>query len=318
MSDHANAILKTLAYFDVFDYPLTPLETWQWLYAEDTLPRDISLRDIMIGLDELRTAGRVGTKHGFYFLTDRDTIVYTRMDRYRQAEYKYHRALQFIRWFRFVPFVRMIAVCNTLAYSNSRSEADIDLFIVTSPGRVWQARFWIAGILKLLNMRPTAERTRDTLCASFFTDTEHLRLESLALPQDIYLPYWVVQVVPILDENIYERFIEENRWVRQRVPFAIPVMPPRRRRVAPRRSAQRLIEAITFFIPERVFKNYQQRVMPERLRHLANHDTRVVITDSMLKFHDTDRRQQYLDAWRRRMRTLQLPSNNYSNHFLNS
>ncbi len=304
MTTLQEAIIKTLAYFDIFDYPLTPVEVWKWLYGVDGVSRAVSLGTIVSELETLQREQRIDAHHGYYFLPQREDIVVTRMDRYRQAEYKYHRALKFIRWFRFVPFVRMIAVCNTLAYSNSRPESDIDLFIVTRPGRVWQVRFWIAGILKLLHLRPTAEHTRDTLCASFFTDTHHLRLETLSLPEDIYLPYWVVQVMPILDEGVYHRFLEANRWTRQYVPFAIPVQPPRRRRVPPPRLAQRLIEVIAFFIPERVFRSYQQRVMPERLRHLANQDTRVVVNDSMLKFHDTDRRQQYLDAWRRRVQEV--------------
>ncbi|MBI5037657.1 MAG: hypothetical protein HZC01_03065 [Candidatus Kerfeldbacteria bacterium] len=299
------SILETIAYFDVFDYPLAPFEVWQWLYRSDTAaPGTVSLGEIVKQLEALKTNGRIAEQWGFYALPGRAEIVETRMDRYRLAERKYFRVQRLVRLLRFVPFVRMIGVCNTLAYSNSRREADIDLFVITSPGRIWQARFWLAGFLKFFRLRPSQVHTTDTLCASFYTDRQHLNLESLALPEDIYLAYWIAQVTPIYDEGVYTHFMEQNRWVRLYLPnLQSKVLTPRRR-VRAFWVLHRLIEAIAWCIPERVFKNYQLKVMPERLRSLANQDTRVVVDDTMLKFHDTDRRQQYHDAWRERVATL--------------
>ncbi|MFZ6036476.1 MAG: hypothetical protein ACOYUK_05045 [Patescibacteria group bacterium] len=305
MNSLEQAILITLAYFDVFDYPLTPMEVWRWLYVSqqqtDDRLRKAGLAEVVQQLEVLKTNGRLSEQWGFYALPGRAELAVTRLDRYRLAERKYHRAIQFIRVLRFAPFVRMIAVCNTLAYSNSRRTADIDLFIVTSPGRIWQARFWVAGFLKFFKLRPTPGHTEDALCASFFTDTNHLNLEPLALPQDIYLQYWVSQVVPVFDRGVYQDFLEANRWIRQRLPQVRPMSLPSRRRVVSVPWLHRLIEFVGGLIPESVFRRYQLRIMPPRLRSMANQDSRVVVQDSMLKFHDTDRRQQYLSEWRNRV-----------------
>ena len=51
----------------------------------------------------------------------------------------------------------------------------------------------------------------------------------------------------------------------------------------------------------------QLRVLAPKLRVLANHDTRVVLTNRMLKFHDNDRRQAYAEAYAERARVIGVP-----------
>src|SRR3989338_3671881 len=76
------AILKTLAYFDIFDYPLTLVEIWKWLYVENN--RSASLSEVRQSLAQL--AGRVETKNGFWFLPGRSGIIQTRLERDSIAE----------------------------------------------------------------------------------------------------------------------------------------------------------------------------------------------------------------------------------------
>ena len=298
------AILKTMSYFDIFDYPLTAVEIWKWLYvdsADDDL-RALKLNDVRNVLDEsdiLRS--KIETRSGFYYLNGRDEIISERMDRYRFAERKFHRAKRVVKLLRLIPFIKMIGVCNTLGYSNSRRSADIDLFIITKRRRTWQVRFWVVGFLKLFNMRPRPEAMEDTICPSFFIDEDHCNIEEFAIPNDIYLPYWVAQVVPLYDAGRYSRFISENRWVREKLPHFIPASPPSRRRVSPRRIMKGVANFVFSFLPERLFRRYQMKIMPSRLQDAANQDSRVVVNDSVLKFHDNDRRAQYLERWRERI-----------------
>ncbi len=41
-------------------------------------------------------------------------------------------------------------------------------------------------------------------------------------------------------------------------------------------------------------KYFQLTIMPNKLKDMANQDTRVIVHDSILKFHDNDRRGQIL------------------------
>jgi hypothetical protein len=322
------SIIATLSYFDIFDHPLTVMEIWKWLYVEDGLRTtrlastrfngssrvsrresrradyglwQVSISDVIQALETSEwLSKRIEEQDGFYFLKGRQAIVDIRQQRYLWAEDKFHRALKLIKWLRWVPFVRMIGVCNTLAYNNSRRGGDIDLFIITSRHRTWQVRFWVNGFLKLLRLRPSIGNTQDKLCSSFFVDIEHANLEQLAIKDDIYFPYWVTQVYPVYDEGVYTKFVQSNGWVRRALPNWLPIEPVGRRLVRMHRLAKRMEELFFFFWPEGIFRRWQEKIMPENLRAMANQDTRVVINDSVLKFHDTDRRQSFLEQWRAR------------------
>lgn len=312
MTPLEKAILATIHYFDIFEYPLTAMEIWKWLTAASYDPqsasavRSAAYAEVLSALADSRPLSeRIETKHGFYFLSGRSSTVETRMDRYRLAEQKFYRAKRFIKILRFVPFIKMIGVCNTLAYANSRPEADIDLFIVTRPGRVWQTRFWVAGFLKLFSLRPRPGKTQDTICTSFFVDTDHLDLSSLAIDaHDIYLTYWVAQVVPVYDEGVYRTFLKNNPWVAERLPHYLPYEPTPRRSVRRIRWAKWVLSAICFIFPERLFQGYQQRILPQELAAMVNTDSRVVMRDGVLKFHRNDRRREYQSEWQQRLSTI--------------
>lgn len=198
----------------------------------------------------------------------------------------------------------MIAVCNTLAYNNSRSQADIDLFIVSRRGRIWQTRFWVAGFLQLFKLRPQATKIQNKFCTSFFVDEDNLNLESLAISHDIYLPFWLAQLMPVYDDGIYQKFLSANAWIKNYLPNSLPIQPPARRFVKGVGWLKRLLEAFFTLWPEPWFKNFQLKIIPESLKILANCDSRVVINDGVLKFHGNDRRQLFLEKWQGKMKGL--------------
>ena len=298
MNPLEKAIVSTLSYFDIFNYPLTLMELWKWLYVEDNSLKEISIDDVLKRLDNSSVMKeRIGSKNSFYFLKGRQDIVDVRAKRYGLAERKFHKALRVIKILRFMPFVKMIAVCNTLAYNNSRRQGDIDLFVVTKRRRVWQTRFWIAGFLTLFRLRPKPGKTQDTICPTFFVDEDSLDFEKLALENDIYFSYWVKQLVPVYDEGVYNKFINANLWAKKKLPNCLPISPTSRRFLERVGWLKKIFNAVGYFLPESLFKKYQLKVMPEGLKQMANKDSRVVVKDYMLKFHDNDRRLLFLKRW---------------------
>ncbi len=301
MTELEKAIVSTLAYFDIFDYPLTNFEIWKWLYFESPPDRAVTLFDVREALENSEyLKKRVSTRSGFYFFRNRDVCIAVRRKRYTLSERKFHYAKKVVRWLRYLPFVEMVGVCNTLAYNNSRRDADIDLFIITSPGRIWQTRFWVAGLLQLLKLRPVPGDTRDKICSTFFIDRAHLEVRNLAISDDIYLPYWVAQVVPLYDRGVYHAFERSNQWIRQHLPNIVFQQPSPRRSVGRARVLKKIIALPALLLPEAAFRKYQLNRLPSRLRTLANRGSEVVLSDQVLKFHDNDRRIQFLQRWQAR------------------
>ncbi|MBU0598205.1 hypothetical protein KKF61_04400 [Patescibacteria group bacterium] len=299
MNNLEKSILATISYFDIFDYPLTLMEIWKWLMVEQD--EKVNISQVQTALDDSELLkNKLAVKNGFYFIKGRQEIVKMRMDRYRIAEQKFVKAKRIIKILRLVPFVKMVAVCNTLAFNNSRPEADIDLFIITSRRRVWQVRWWVTGFLKIFDLRPRLGKTRDTLCPSFFTDEDNLDLQKLRIDNDIYLLYWVSQVFPVYDDGVYEEFIQANSWLKEKIPNWLCVKPTARRQVKQLDWLKKLYSVFFMLFPERIFKKQQMRIMPANLKKMANQDSRVIIQDYMLKFHDNDRREFFLKRWEQR------------------
>ncbi|MFW0837477.1 MAG: hypothetical protein ACKKL5_00550 [Candidatus Komeilibacteria bacterium] len=303
-------IKKTVVYFDLFAYPLTSWEIWQWLWHDKNGGcKQDDWSEIKQVLDTLVAGQELGSKNGFYFLPGRQELVQLRQQRYRLAQRKYRLAQRATCWLRWLPFIKYIGVCNTLAYNNARVGSDIDLFIVTRQGRIWSARWWSAILMQLLGWRPNKRTAQDKICLSFFVTEHSLDLRDVRVKHDIYLYYWVAQLVPLYDpHNIQTQIDIVNRpWVSKNLPHYISVATPPPRLVQDwwvNRLGRLIFSTLASLIPEFLLKSIQKIILPLNLRQLLNHGTSVIMNDQMLKFHDTDKREQYRDDWQKAWQTI--------------
>lgn len=294
------SILAAIAYFDIFNYPLTDVEIWKWLYcpANRFVARNSrsGLAEVQKILDDNQLIKSfVENRRGFYFFKNRGDLVDTRQTRYVSAEKKIKKAKRAARFLKLMPGVKMIALCNSLAWSNAREESDIDFFIVVARNKIWTARFFAAGFLQLLGLRPTKSQVKDTICLSFFVDEDSLNLEPLAIGQpDIYLMYWIAQMTPLYDRGgVYQKFWQANAWIKNFLP-----------NVSQRDASVwegKDIPAGRAGVVERFFCLIQTKLLSQKLKAMANRDSRVVVTDKILKFHANDRREEYKREWEERM-----------------
>ncbi|MEK7570413.1 MAG: hypothetical protein AAB515_03190 [Patescibacteria group bacterium] len=346
MNPLEQAILRTVAYFDMFSYPLTAWEVWKWGFASviaspaaagrgnlvDTAQSKIapaglgfaegdggqvvvatprndnvySYRAVEEGLVKSPLLQeKLQQQSGFYFLKGQQGIVATRQGRYRLALLKFGRAKKFARVLARLPFVRAVAVCNSLATSNARAESDIDVFIITSPGHVWTARLFAAGWAQLRKLRPQVGNRADKVCLSFFITQDVGDLRAVRNADDPYFTMWLATLVPLYDpQGLLEKLWQANPWAAAALPNAAPRAIAEQRRLRAL-FVQPMLEALVasaWF--ERWAERFQQQRLPPALRTLANQDTRVVLNNTMLKFHDNDRRDEYARQFRARCAAL--------------
>ena len=284
------AIIKTISFFDMFDFPLTSLEVWKYLSVSVDL---LSLENNLTGLVE---AGKIEKNNGFYYLFGREKIIIDRLQRYNYAERKFARVFWVSQIFRFIPWVEMVAVGNLIGVNNLRDGGDIDLFIVARAGRLWLVRFFTTALMTLFRLRPRPGAERDKICLSFYASDQALNFEELLLNHDDwYLVYWLAGLRPIFDQsNNYQKLILNNAWLKEKLPNWILASLATRHQVENRSTkfAYQMIDSI-FRICEKPLKNWQIKHFPSEIKKLMNQDKRVIVNDNMIKLHTNDRRKLF-------------------------
>ena len=217
-----NSIIKTISYFDLFDFPLTSFEIHKNLLQTE---KKYSLNRILQILNKVES---IESKDGFYFLKNRSSIIVKRKQRYLLAENKIKKSKWLFSLLAKIPFVNAIYICNDLSYQNAPRESDIDLAIITEENRIWTARFFCTFLMKILNKRPSQKNKKDKICLSFFISENNLNLQKYShrtYSQDIHYLYWLSQFVLIYkknEKNINQFFWQENSWISDFLPNWYP------------------------------------------------------------------------------------------------
>lgn len=289
-SDLDQAILKTIAYFSLFDYPLTTFEVWKWLFGASKQYSYLQVRQTLWNSDILEN--KLEHHNGFWGMggTAVISLVATRHERWLDAWRKYKRLRNAVRYLSHLPSVRGIAACNTLGWNNTRADSDIDIFILVKEGSIWTTRLLAVSPFKVLKMRPG--ESRDPLCFSFFLTDTNLNIASLALePDDPYLTFWTRSIVPVFDrDGVFSEFDQANGWAQDVLPNSCAV-PEHHLRI---RSAFGKARRVFGWL-EKIAARVQRSRFPEVIQNMANRDSRVVVSDAILKFHDNDRREEFRD-----------------------
>lgn len=274
------AIVNVIAFFDLFDYPLTAYE------IRENLNRSVALVDIFNLLGQ--RSDLIEEKDGFYFLSGRSEIVMTRQKRYNYSYRKIKIARRFVRLFRLCPFVRIVAVANSLGQYNLRDGSDIDFFVITAPRRLWLSRLYCTGLAKVLNSRPTVKIKKDKICLSFYIAADHLDISDLRLSgADPYFDYWRRNLILLYNKNrTYENFLLVNGLVTAIDKVQIT-------------AAADAILPTGFFLNflENIAKKIQLKIMPAALAAAMNNSDGVVVNDSVLKLYREDRRRFYAEKY---------------------
>jgi hypothetical protein len=273
MSALERAILETIVYFDLFDYPLTPTELYRYLWQAPAA----SLVEVVSAASQLE---QLEFTAGVFCLRGHGSIAQTRADRYLESERKFALRRQYIQLLSLLPGVRAIWIVNTMAYHNVRPASDIDLLIVAAPGKIWATRFFTTVFAKLLGLRPNEHHTKDTLCLSFYITADHLDLTALTQAQqhERYEAYWLAETMPVYDpNNILAECFAANPWLHRCLPNAQP-MALHSNRIITHTWLHAILHTLGRpLLWESVWRWVQLQVMPSKLKQLSGPAEQAVV-----------------------------------------
>ena len=226
------SVFYTLAYADVFDYPLTAHEVYRYLPAANA-----SFEEVNQALADESLFSKI---EDYYTLRGREEIVETRNRRAEIAGQLWPKAARYGRIIAMLPFVQMVAVTGSLAMNNTDEGKDIDYMIVTAPNHLWTTR-----ALTLLVAR-FAKLEGVNLCPNYLVTTNVLELNERSL----YVAHELAQMIPLSGVEIYDEIRRLNGWMANYLPNSLmaPEMPDCVKLMQQRSVIQNVLE-ILFRLP---------------------------------------------------------------------
>lgn len=285
-------IFRTVAYFAYFTYPLSLFEIWKWQLQPSqkwTFAQIVETVQTSTWLHNFLT--RRNGFFGIYWKTvPIEEQIATRHRRNINAIEKHKKMRLVLSYVSRLPWVRGIAICNSLAFHHTDSKSDIDLFILTDENRVWSTRLFAVLPMAILRLRP-GETKQNPVDMSFFASVNALDMENYKIAEnDPYLSFWTRSLIPVYgDSKTWEMWKNENRWSNKDLPVA-------QWRIGSNRLRTKSNNKLRIPFLESFAELIQRKRLPLELRERANTDSCVIITNNVLKFHKNDRRKEIRDA----------------------
>ncbi len=262
----AQAIIATLTYSDHFGFPLTSSE------LHSRLIRVKATRAQLI-----RALAHFPSTRGYYHLPGRSSLVTRRLRRAQLSAPLQSRARALATRLGHIPGVLAIYLTGSLAVSNSGPQSDIDLMVITGPGRLWTTRLLLTLYTSLRSWRrfPHSRHSSGKLCLNLF-----LSPASYLLPpsrRSLYTAYELIQAVPIYDpHHTHSNLLSANVWIHSYLPNFRP----------PHRTGGDLPALTTTRItPAYIFEKLAYALQLSYMRHRI---TREYITPDSAFFHPHD------------------------------
>jgi hypothetical protein len=204
LSEIKEKVLTTLAYFDMFKYPLTRAEIYLFLgkkyhfdFFEDAL-------------STLVNQGVIYQFDRFFMLKNDHHLALRRVEGNKKAEELIAIARRVGSMLIRFPYVRGVAVSGSLSKNFADETSDIDLFIITAKNRLWIAR----TIMHCLKKISFLFNRQHYFCMNYYIDEQELQIAE----KNIYTAIEIGTLIPMEGDIVFEKFYASNAWTREFLP----------------------------------------------------------------------------------------------------
>ncbi len=208
MVNTEQSIIKALAYFNIFNYPLKRDEIYNFL---DT---NCDKNSFEKTIQSLCDDGIIYRIDEFYSLHKNSSLAERRRSGNRRAAEQLKIAGKVSRFLYRFPFVKGIAVSGSLSKNYADKNSDIDFFIITTANRLWLARTGMHLFKKLTFLTGR----QHWFCMNYYIDEQALEIKE----KNIFTAVEVMTVLPLHGNGMFNNFFSANKWVRTFFPVYQP------------------------------------------------------------------------------------------------
>jgi len=193
-------IIRTMLYFDIFNYPLKSDEVHKYLQVNSVTRDDVE--SVLITLAEKKEIFRFGN----LFSIRNESAHAERRQRGNEMALKLlpfaKRRGVFISKF---PFVKAVMASGSFSKDYMDEKSDLDFFIVTESGKLW-----IARTLLVLYKRILLFNSHKYFCINYLVDETHLEIEE----KNLFTATELASLIPLQNPNMYKKLIAANTWLK--------------------------------------------------------------------------------------------------------
>ena len=200
----AASFLRTLIYFDIFSYPLTRQEIFEYSSI-----KSFELQEGIITLEYLIEHRLISNYLGYYFIGNDWDKVAQRVAGNKMASKRMKNARFFSGIIASFPFTRGVYISGSLSKGYMDENSDIDYFILTSPNRLWLCRTLLILFKKIFLLN-----SHKNFCINYLVDTDNLEIKE----RNIYTATEVALLLPMYNYKLFKQFLKENSWVKEYYP----------------------------------------------------------------------------------------------------
>ncbi|MBC7696508.1 MAG: nucleotidyltransferase domain-containing protein [Burkholderiales bacterium] len=195
-------VLKTLLYFDVFNYPLKFNEVFY------NMPVRISKEDLSDNLQCLIEEGFIKEEKSFYLLSSSSVdIIDRRLKGNAEASETMHKAYYFSKKIASFPFISGVCISGSLSKNYYDEHSDIDYFVITKANRLW-----ICRMVFILYYKTLSKKEKNNYCLNYFISEADLLIPD----KNDFVATELAYLLPTVNYSMYKRVLKENSWYKKK------------------------------------------------------------------------------------------------------
>lgn len=204
LSPLSKNIIKSLAYYDIFSYPLKAEEIYHNLSVNHCSPQDI-----VSELKELCAKKLVYRINDFYLLQNNPEFVSRRLKGNNLCNKRIKAAFRMSGIISKFPYVRAVFLTGSISKGYMDKDSDVDYLIITKPGRLWVCKLFLTLFKKIFLLN-----SRKVFCINYYIDYNHLEIEE----KNVFTATEIVTLIPSFGKKYYDEFYSKNNWVKEYFP----------------------------------------------------------------------------------------------------
>jgi predicted nucleotidyltransferase len=210
------SILKTLAYADIFSFPLKKDEIWQRLiWQKKTRPAFYEFEKCLKNLSKKD----IKKDKDFFFILKNNKAITLRKKREEYSKKKFKKARKISFFLKIIPTIKAVCITGSLACSNSKKQDDIDFLIISKKGTLWLTRLITTALLSALCLRrkPNDKKVKDKICLNIFLDESAFLFPEKE--RNLFSANEISNIKVLWErKNVFKKFKRKNLWVKQYLP----------------------------------------------------------------------------------------------------